>query len=292
MKKVLITGSSGQVGTRLTKNLSTAGFDVVGIGTRENLNAANESNSYIKFDLLAEDVESLIEQIRPELLIHLAWETQPSSFWESPKNILWLDSSKKLVESFYKWGGERIVVAGTGAEYDWESQSPFNELDPELPKSIYGQSKLALLNVLRQQPKSFLWTRTFFQFGDKETPGRLIPSLIDTLHAGQKFSIQKPDDIRDLIYVDDVVQIMTSLIVSKKEGVFNVATGVGITMRELGTKIASIFGRPDLLHFQEQSEKPSIVQANIAKLEKTLGRITYTSLDEAISKTIRERAKL
>jgi hypothetical protein len=82
------------------------------------------------------------------------------------------------------------------------------------------------------------------------------------------------------------------LIVSDKAGVFNVASGVGITMRELGTKIAGIFERPDLLHFQEQSEKPSIVQANMAKLEKTIGRITYTNLDEAINKTIRERAKV
>jgi nucleoside-diphosphate-sugar epimerase len=248
--------------------------------------------SYIKFDLLNENVDSLIKQIRPELLIHLAWETQPTTFWASQKNILWLDSSKKLVESFNKWGGERIVVAGTGAEYDWESLAPFDELGPEFPKSIYGQTKLALLNVLRHQATPFLWTRTFFQFGDKETPGRLIPSLIDTLHAGQEFSIQRPNDIRDFIYVDDVVQIMTSLIVSDKAGVFNVASGVGITMRELGTKIAGIFERPDLLHFQEQSEKPSIVQANMAKLEKTLGHVTYTNLDDAINKTIRERAKV
>jgi nucleoside-diphosphate-sugar epimerase len=196
------------------------------------------------------------------------------------------------VESFNKWGGERIVVAGTGAEYDWESHAPFDELGPEFPKSIYGQTKLALLNVLRHQATPFLWTRTFFQFGDNETPGRLIPSLIDTLNAGQEFLIQRPNDIRDFIYVDDVVQIMTSLIVSEKVGIFNVASGVGISMRELGMKIASIFERPDLLHFQEQSEKPSIVQANMAKLEKTLGRITYTALDEAINKTIRERAKL
>lgn len=292
MKKVLITGSSGQVGTRLTKSLSRAGFDVVGIGTREATDDTNDSNGYIKFDLLTDDVNSLIEQTRPELLIHLAWETQPNAFWTSPKNMLWLNSSKKLLESFNKWGGERIVVAGTGAEYDWESQAPFDELGPEFPKSLYGQAKLALLNVLRHQSTPFLWTRTFFQFGDKETPGRLIPSLIDTLQAGQEFSIQKPDDIRDFIYVDDVVQIMTSLIVADKEGVFNVASGGGITIRELGTKIASILGRQDLMHFQEQSEKPSIVQANMAKLEKTLGSFTYTNLEEAINKTIKERATL
>jgi nucleoside-diphosphate-sugar epimerase len=292
MKKVLITGSCGQVGSRLTKSLSRAGFDVVGIGRSEATEVTNYANSYIQYDLLTEDIDSLIAQTRPELLIHLAWETQPNTFWESPKNISWLDSSKKLVESFNKWGGERIVIAGTCAEYDWEFHVPFDELGPEFPKSLYGQSKLALLNFLRHQSTPFLWTRTFFQFGDKETPGRLIPSLIDTLNAGQEFSIKRPNDVRDFIYVDDVVQILTSLIISEKAGVFNVGSGVGITMRELGTKIAGIFERPDLMHFQEQSGKPSIVQANMAKLEKTLGRITYTTLDEAINKTIRERAKL
>jgi len=292
MKKVLITGSTGQVGTRLTKSLSRAGFDVVGVGTREISGDTNDSNRYIKFDLLTQDLDSLIKQTRPELLIHLAWETQPRTFWASPKNLLWLDSSKKLVESFNKWGGERIVVAGTGAEYDWESQAPFDELGPELPNSLYGQTKLALLNTLRSQSTPFLWTRTFFQFGGKETPGRLIPSLIDTLQAGQEFSIQKPDDIRDLIYVDDAVQIMISLIVADAEGVFNVASGVGITMRELGNKIASILQRQDLLHFQEQGGKPSIVQASMTKLEKFLGSATYTNLAVAINRTIKERATL
>jgi len=292
MKKVLITGSTGQVGTRLTKNLSRAGFDVVGVGTREISSDTNDSNRYIKFDLLTQDLDSLIKQTRPELLIHLAWETQPRTFWASPKNLLWLDSSKKLVESFNKWGGERIVVAGTGAEYDWESQAPFDESGPELPNSLYGQTKLALLNALRGQSTPFLWTRTFFQFGGKETPGRLIPSLIDTLQAGQEFSIQKPDDIRDLIYVDDAVKIMTSLIVADAEGVFNVASGVGITMRELGNKIASILQRQDLLHFQEQGGKPSIVQASMTKLEKFLGSATHTNLVVAINRTIKERATL
>ena len=50
MKKVLITGSSGQVGTRLTKNLSRAGFDVVGIGRSEATEVTNVSKNYIKFD--------------------------------------------------------------------------------------------------------------------------------------------------------------------------------------------------------------------------------------------------
>jgi UDP-glucuronate decarboxylase len=292
MKKVLITGATGQVGTRLAKTLSSAGFDVTGIGNREIAISGYEFSKYFKFDLLTQDIDSLIEHTRPAVLIHLAWETQPTTFWDSPKNFLWLDSSQKLIESFNNWGGERIVITGTCAEYDWEAQGPIDELGSENPKSAYGQTKLSLLNVLRSQPTPFLWTRTFFQFGGKETYGRVIPSLIDSLKAGQEFLIQKPDDIRDFVFIDDVVKIISSLILADKNGIFNVATGLGINMHELATRIALILDRQDLLRFGNQLEKPSIVLANMSKLQRTLGPFVYTNFENAILKTMKEREVL
>jgi len=289
MTKILITGSSGQVGFRLTKNLLLAGYEVIGLGTSRGPDFTETLHTYIRFDLLSEDIPRLIEQLRPNLLVHLAWETDPKSFWASPKNIEWLDVSKELFESFRKWGGERIIVAGTCAEYDWNTKGPFSELSPESPQSVYGQSKLDLLNSLRTQSLPFLWTRTFFQFGDQEAPGRLIPSLIDALLGGRNFTIQRPDDFRDFIYVHDVVDIMTALIISGENGVFNVGSGLGITVRDLANRIASILGRNYLLDFRDQREMPSIVHANMSKLGKTLGSINYTSLENAIIRTIKER---
>lgn len=292
MSSILITGASGQIGSRITKHFLSSGYDVVGIGTKHFPTDATSTLKYMKFDLLTGDIESLIECVRPKILIHLAWETEPKTFWASPKNILWLDSSKKLIESFNNWGGERIMVAGTCAEYDWEASAPFDESAPEHPNSLYGQSKLALLNVLRLQHTPFLWTRTFFQFGGSESAGRLIPTLIDTLTAGKVFSIDKPNDIRDFVYVDDVATIMSSLVSSKEIGVFNIASGVGITIRHLGALISSMLGRPDLLNFHEQSEKPSIVQADISKLERSLGPMNRIKFEEAIYRVIGERARL
>jgi UDP-glucuronate decarboxylase len=291
MKTVMVTGSSGQLGTRLTKNLSEAGFNVIGIGTRQISENVNNFNSYIKFDLLKDDFDSLIKQIRPKILIHLAWETEPKTFWASPKNFLWLDASKKLVESFNNWGGERIMVAGTCAEYDWDTNAPYTETTPELPKSLYGQSKLALLEFLRLQHTPFLWTRTFFQFGGSESIGRLIPTLIDTLAVGQTFSIEKPNDIRDFIYVDDVARIMSLLVASTEIGVFNVASGFGISIKQVSEMIASMLGRQDSLNFQVQDEKPSIVRADISKLQRSLGPVKQLNLEEAISRAIGERVR-
>lgn len=288
MNRVLVTGSSGQIGQRITMKLVSAGFHVIGIGTRE-AEVVDDSFQYIKFDLLRQDIDWLIKETRPHMLVHLAWETKPNLFWSSQDNDSWLNSSKRLINSFKNGGGEYIVVSGTGAEYNWKSLAPFSESSPELPESIYGQSKLALLHELRKQSTPFLWTRTFFQFGDKERTGRFIPSLIDSLLAGREFTIQKPRDIRDFIYVDDVVGITFSLIAARALGVFNVATGYGISVQDLGAKVASMMNCEELLNFKTQIGTPSIVFGDVAKLVNFLGPYSYTCLEEAIRRTIRER---
>lgn len=289
MKKVLITGASGQVGTRLLKHLPMSEYDVFAVTSNPTKIKSQLPIKSVFLDLLEDDIDPIVQEIAPTLLIHLAWETSPITFWDSPKNEKWLEASKDLVRSFYRHGGEKIVVSGTCAEYDWRCSKALAETDAELPQSIYGQAKLDLLNFLRGQPVPYLWTRTFFQFGDKEPSGRMFSSAIDTISSGYEFLIRKPEDIRDYIYVEDVAKIIASLVLSGEEGVFNIGSGSGITMRELGEKIATALGRPELIKFQNQEENQSVVVANTAKMEKALGGFTGTSLLNAINKTIEVR---
>ena len=289
MKKVLITGASGQVGSRLLKYLPSSEFDIYAITSNSSKMESKLPIKRIFLDLLEDDVDPIMQEIRPEMLIHLAWETSPITFWDSLSNEKWLEASKSLVKSFQKHGGSKVIISGTCAEYDWRGSKALAEIDAEIPQSIYGKAKLELLNFLRNQYMPFLWTRTFFQFGDEEPPGRLVSSAIDAISSGNEFLIRKPDDIRDYIYINDVAQIIALLVIKGEEGVFNVGSGKGITMRELGEGIALGLGHVDLIRFQNQSENPSIVIANTTKLEKALGGFRGTSLAEAINKTIKVR---
>jgi UDP-glucuronate decarboxylase len=291
VKKVLITGASGQVGTRLLKLLPKSEYDIFAVTSNPSKTKSQLPIKSIFLDLLEDEIDPIVQKIAPTLLIHLAWETSPTAFWDSPKNEKWLEASKDLVTSFCRHGGEKIVVSGTCAEYDWRGTKPLAETDAEFPQSIYGQAKLDLLNFLRGQSVPYLWTRTFFQFGDKEPYGRIFSSAIDTISSGNEFLIRKPEDIRDYIYVDDVAKIIASLVLSGEEGVFNIGSGKGITMRELGEKIASSLGRPELIKFQNQEGNQSVVVANTAKMEKALGGFRGTSLLNAINKTIGVRGE-
>jgi len=289
VKKVLITGSSGQVGSRLINSFSSPEFDVYAITSNHSKVELPIPHTSIHINLLEDEIHPIIHEIAPELLIHLAWETSPITFWDSPENEKWLQASKRLIESFSKEGGSKIVVSGTCAEYDWGNVAPLRETDLEFPQSLYGKAKLELLNFLRKQSTPYLWTRTFFQFGENEPVGRLVPSAIDALAAGNEFLIRKPEDIRDYIYIDDVARIIASLVLADEVGIFNVASGRGISMRDLGGVIASELGCEKLMKFQNQAENPSIVVANTAKLEKALEGFKSTSLVDAIKKTIEVR---
>jgi len=289
VKRVLITGASGQVGSRLLKYLPPSEFDVFAITSNPTKFEGVLYAKRILANLLEDDIESIVKEIRPEILIHLAWETRPIAFWDSPNNERWLDASLSLVKSFREYGGSKVVISGTCAEYDWHGSEVLAETDAEFPHSIYGQTKLQLLNFLREQPLQFLWTRTFFQFGDDEPVGRLVPSVIDAISLGNEFTIRKPDDVRDYIYVNDVAKIIASLLVKGEVGVFNVGSGKGISMRELGGEIASALGRLELIKFQQQIEKPSVIIADTVKLKQAIGDFTSTSLLNAIKKTIKVR---
>ena len=290
--KVLLLGCTGEVGSRLTLLMLESGYEVFGIrGSKECL-ISNPLHSCLRVDLLAGDVEIEIATIKPEILIHTAWITTPTLFWNTPENYLWLEASKRLVEDFETNGGKYLVVTGTCAEYSWRTREALDENSLELPASLYGKSKFELLKWLRTRPLPFLWTRTFFQFGAKESAGRLVPTLIDSLLKGQEFLIQNGQDIRDFVYIEDVVQVLHELISRRRIGVFNLGSGKGIQIRDISSLLASLLGREELLKFSAQINPISIVISDPAKLNAVAGPYVWRNLPDALMESIESRRAL
>ena len=245
-----------------------------------------------KIDLLNIDLSSDLKNFKPEVLVQTTWITTPNIFWDSPINYNWISKSKKIIQEFEENGGKYLIVTGTCAEYSWKNQEQLSETSIENPETRYGKSKLELLNWIRSRSLPFLWTRTFFQFGLAEPVGRLIPSLIDNLLLGNDYVIQNDTDVRDFVYIKDVVKILSLLISQEASGIVNIGSGNKIDVKSVSEKIAKLINREDLLHFENNNPQKSLVVSNPSKLIELLPEFEWTHFDSAIMETIDVRKRL
>lgn len=201
--------------------------------------------------LKADEVNDLMEKIRPTHLLHLAWYVEHGKFWNAIENLDWLRASLHLVRQFAENGGERIVTAGTCAEYDWTQASPFSEYEtPRQPQTLYGAAKYALFLTLEKfadiSPLSFACGRIFFPFGANEPPNRLLPSVIRALLGDKPAETSHGNQIRDFLYVEEVAEAFVALLDSDVSGAVNIASGEGIKLKEVVEIVAEIIGKPEL----------------------------------------------
>lgn len=244
-----------------------------------------------ELNLLSTTTSLNLVDFKPDILVHTAWITTPGVFWESPMNDQWVKASKKLIKEFVQSGGKYLIVTSTCAEYSWETTIPISETSKTSPLSRYGKSKLELLTWVRQQEIPFLWTRTFFQFGLDEPNGRLIPSIIDALLAGKNFEVKNSNDIRDFIFIEDVVQVLAKLIEKKYLGVINIGTGSGIDVRSISKLISGQIRNKDLVTYSKPVQLGSSVVSNTEKLLSVIEGYSWTRIEDSISKTIEYRLK-
>jgi len=287
--KIYITGCSGQVGSRLTSMLLSQGHQVFGIRNSKDCRNKHINHVCKKVNLLDSSEDFHLQTFLPDVLVHTAWATTPKEFWSSNRNKDWLDVSKRLIKEFEIIGGKYIVVTGSCAEYSWDTDVALSEDSLEVPDSLYGKSKLELLNWIRERSLPFLWTRTFFQFGMNEPCGRFIPSAIDSLLGGKQLEIRNAEDIRDFVFVEDVSKILAQLIEDKTTGVINIGTGTETSVEQVLQVLSKLIGPLNNFQIERDIESRSFVVADASKLHSRIRNFTWTPLDVSLAKTIEMR---
>src|SRR5262245_14759561 len=115
----LVTGARGFVGRAIVAALVAQGREVVAL-TSTAPEPHIDASAWRHADLMDPTaVRGLLNEIRPEILVHAAWDTSHGAFWASDANYKWVSASLGLFEAFRESGGRRIVAVGSCAEYDW-----------------------------------------------------------------------------------------------------------------------------------------------------------------------------
>lgn len=275
MKRVVVTGASGFVGRHTLNPLLEDGYEVFAL-SRNSLEGF-PGVSWIKGDLFNDEWRSqLLKTIQPTHLLHCAWYTEHGKFWRAPENLDWLAVSIQLIREFQDCGGQRVVVAGTCAEYDWNlGNQPLRESDLTNPSTLYGESKLALWRVLakfaQETGLSYGWGRIFWVFGAGEPEQKLISSLVKALNSDQVFVCNSGELIRDFICVEDVGKALVKILSCDVQGAINVASGQPLKIGDMVHYLAQEMQKPKLVEIHSGVASPASICADISILTNQVG---------------------
>lgn len=255
--KVFLTGAAGFVGSHVTRVLLNAGCEVLAFDRPNSslwrLHDVADQITVVQGDLY--DVTSyrqVLAEWRPEVCIHLAWYTEPGRYLHSPENVPALIASLTLLQELIRVDCQQVVMAGTCAEYDTD-RGFLREDGPTGPTTIYAAAKLALSLVGQQMAAAagvnFAWGRLFYLYGPYENERRVVPALIRALLNGETFPATAGEQVRDYLHVEDVASALWTLAEKRAAGVFNISSGVPLTMRQLMETVGDITRRSDLIQF-------------------------------------------
>ena len=298
MKRILITGATGFIGSHVAKMCAREDCEIYALVRNGSdlwrIQEILQRIHIVTCNLLsAEEVDACLNRIRPDICLHLAWYAEPGKYLTSYENVKMLNASMHLASSLARTGCARLVATGSCAEYDNISCDPLSEISPAKPRNLYAASKLALSLVLEQMACltgiRMTWVRLFYQFGPFEDVRRLVPSVICSLLRNETAKVTPGDQIRDYLHVEDVAAAIVAVAKSPLAGVVNVGSGNPIKVKEIVLNIASLLNRFDLIAFGARPHEgydPVFICANNQKLMEHTGWRPRFDLQQGLRHTI------
>jgi NAD dependent epimerase/dehydratase len=221
MKKVLITGADGFIGSHLTEALVEAGYNVRAFVYYNSFN----SNGWL--DSVSKEIKNKIEffpgDIRDpngvreamkgvDIVFHLAALIAIPFSYHSPDS--YIDTNVKgtlnIIQAARDYNVKRVLVTSTSEVYGTAQFVPITELHPKQPQSPYSASKIGADAIADSFYRSFelpiTIVRPFNTFGPRQSARAVIPTIISQLLNGVKeIKLGDISPTRDLLFVKDTI---------------------------------------------------------------------------------------
>ncbi|WP_174591075.1 GDP-mannose 4,6-dehydratase [Methanocella conradii] len=296
LRKVLLTGGLGQVGSYLCEELVRRGYVVTILDNLSSgANAYPPEANFVKGDIRDAGLVNILVS-RADAVIHCAAQIFVARSMEDPvfdadNNVM---GTLNLLNASRKAGVARFVYFSSAATYGNPVRLPLDESHPQEPLSPYGASKLSgekyALMFYRAYGLPVTSIRPFNIYSPRQDPSNpysgVISKFIDKVSHGMSPIVYGDGSAtRDFVSVHDVVD-MVMLMLEKEEAVgraFNCGTGKATRIDELARMVIDLYGID--LEPEFQPERPGDIKdsyADISLAKKALGYTPKVGLKEGL----------
>jgi UDP-glucose 4-epimerase len=257
MQNILVLGGAGFIGGNLVRRL-------VAQGKHPRIFTRSSSSLGFLEDILDQveifygdfqDYEALSRATDDiDTVFHLISSSNPKTsidhvFYDANSNFL---PTVHLLDNCRIKGIKKIIYTSSGGTIYGEPQDiPVSEEHPLLPKSVYGQSKLSIENLLNFYVRSTSLDINIVRISNPYGLGQnvwkaqgLVTVAMDCAYSNQVLPIYgKGEAVRDYIYIDDVVEAM--MLVAEKPGssTINISSGRGYSIMDIVQTVEKVSGR-------------------------------------------------
>lgn len=302
--KILITGGMGFIGSATANRLRKDGHDVIVFDNGStSINPAHlDRNIYLQIGDIRnkENINQIFASFRPDVVMHFAGRINARESVLHPQKYIDnnINGTATCLDACVKHNVRKIMFASTGGCIYGSSLSPSLEESPLNPENPYGITKLTCEKFLKYYYDThcleYIALRYANVYGPLQQPFTgcgVIAIFIDDILKNRIINIKgSGHQVRDFVYIDDVVEANMKTLSSNYVGALNIGTGQGTNIKSIADKIKSHSNRHvDTFYGDEEAGDQDISILNCNKARDILNWHALTDIDEGIKKVIEQK---
>jgi dTDP-4-dehydrorhamnose reductase len=218
--RIIVTGASGRLGTRLIETLTTRGHAVMGADLPD----------FDVTDFYA--IKARTADIKPDVVLHSAAWTDVDGCARDPKRAVWVNGlgAQNVANAAAAVGAAALYVS-TNEVFDGTGDQPYQEYDTTRPINSYGYSKwVGEQATMSINPRHYVVrTAWLFAHGGKN----FLQTILDAAVSGKPLRIVS-DEVANPTYADDLAQAIAQLIESERFGIYHFVNEGACSRYEFG----------------------------------------------------------
>jgi UDP-glucose 4-epimerase len=289
MKKIIVTGGLGQIGSHVVEMLLDRGDKVIAIdnlatGRREHLH--DHPNLQLLIDTIAnrELVDKLVGDFNPDAIVHTAASYKDPDDWYNDTLTNCVGGSN-IVDAAKKYNVSRFVYFQTALCYGLKPlQQPIKLDHPRLPSSSsYSITKTTNEFYLELSGIDYVTFRLANVVGPRNVAGPL-PIFYQRLKDGKQCFVSNAR--RDFVFVKDLARVVLKAIDGTGHGAYHFSSGKDVAIQDLYDAVVSALDVPG----KPKAEVKELAQDDVfsilldpSRTFQDFGRIEFTPLQETVS---------